>query len=146
VARRTDDDAPRGEGEGLAARRIGSAREREGADRTAEDRSRTEDGTSEGEEARPIPTATLVARGTVVLLAVVFGVFALVNSQPVGFSWLVGETEVERDATGEVVAGGVPLIVLLLVSFILGAALGGWWTREALRDRRRRRDDPDRRR
>jgi uncharacterized integral membrane protein len=140
VARRSDDDAPRGEGDGLAEGPVPQTHDdRQGAGRTAEARSGTEDGT-DGEEARPIPTATLVARGTVVLLAVLFGVFALVNSQPVGFSWLFGETEVERDATGQVVAGGVPLIVLLLVSFILGAALGGWWTWEATRARRQRRD------
>jgi uncharacterized integral membrane protein len=141
VARRSDDDAPRDEGEGLAAGPDPTRHdEREGAERTAEGRSGAEDDTPGRDETRSIPTATLVARGAVVLLAVAFGVFALVNSQPVEFSWLVGETEVERDAAGEVVSGGVPLIVLLLVSFILGAALGGWWTWEATRARRQRHD------
>jgi uncharacterized integral membrane protein len=78
-------------------------------------------------------------RIAVLFVAVIFGVFALVNSQPVDFSWIFGETTVEPGATGET-TGGVPLIVLLLVSFILGAALGGWWTWQAARTRQRRRD------
>jgi uncharacterized integral membrane protein len=78
----------------------------------------------------------------VLLLAVIFGVFALVNSHAVRFSWVFGETQVTRDATGEV-SGGVPLIVLLLVSFILGAGLGGWWTWQAGRTRRRAEEGRD---
>ena len=87
------------------------------------------------------PTAARVGRIAVLLLAVLFGVFALVNSQSVDFSWILGETTVESDATGET-TGGIPLIVLLFVSFILGAALGGWWTWQAGRTRQRRRDRP----
>jgi uncharacterized integral membrane protein len=86
-------------------------------------------------------TSARVGRIAVLFVAVLFGVFALVNSQPVDFSWIFGETTVEPGATGET-TGGIPLIVLLLVSFILGAALGGWWTWQAARTRQRRRDRP----
>jgi uncharacterized integral membrane protein len=90
-----------------------------------------------GSEQRSVPTSVRVAQAAVLLLAVLFGVFALVNSQPVDFSWVFGETQVERDASGEVASGGIPLIVLLLVSFILGAVLGGWWVGTATRARQR---------
>jgi uncharacterized integral membrane protein len=86
------------------------------------------------------PTRARVGQIAVLLITVLFGVFALANSQPVSFSWLFGETQVTRDATGSVTGGGVPLIVLLLVSFILGAGLGGWWTWQAGRSRQRHRD------
>jgi uncharacterized integral membrane protein len=128
VARDRDDGPPREPDDGLAD---GSSR----ADDDREDtrsRGAAADGASEPGR-RPRIRAGQVA---VLFLAVVFGVFALVNSHPVRFSWLFGETLVTRDASGEV-SGGVPLIVLLLVSFILGAGLGGWWTWQAGRTRRR---------
>jgi uncharacterized integral membrane protein len=117
-----------------------------GADPTDDRERPREDGpdperTDAIEAAPPVSRATRVGQAAVLLVAVLFGVFALVNSQPVDFSWILGETQVERDAGGEVVAGGVPLIVLLLVSFILGATLGGWWVWQVLRTRRRDRDD-----
>jgi uncharacterized integral membrane protein len=101
-----------------------------------------EEGTPGGEaadtEGRAVPTSVRAAQAGVLLLAVLFGVFALVNSQPVDFSWVFGETQVERGDGGAVISGGVPLIVLLLLSFILGAALGGWWVSAASKARRRR--------
>jgi uncharacterized integral membrane protein len=128
VARDRDDGSP-GEPDGGLA---------DGSSRADGDRADTgprgaaADGASEPGR-RPRIRAGQVA---VLFLAVLFGVFALVNSHPVRFSWLFGETVVERDAAGEV-TGGVPLIVLLLLSFILGAGLGGWWTWQAGRARRR---------
>jgi uncharacterized integral membrane protein len=128
---------PDDEGTGLAGRRGRSPTEgaRGEGEATA--------GGAAGEEAagadqRSVPTSVRVAQGAVLLLAVLFGVFALVNSQPVDFSWVFGETRVERGAGGEVASGGIPLIVLLLVSFILGAVLGGWWVSAATRARHRR--------
>jgi uncharacterized integral membrane protein len=99
------------------------------------------DGAPAEEQRTRTPTSAQVGRIAVLLLAALFGVFALVNSHPVGFSWILGETRVQQDAAGDVTGGGVPLIVLLLVSFILGATLGGWWTWQAGRTRRRGRDD-----
>ncbi|MEX0592049.1 MAG: LapA family protein [Nitriliruptoraceae bacterium] len=60
----------------------------------------------------------------VVLLAVSFGVFAVVNAQFVEFSWLFGETQVMFDEAGQRVSGGVPLIVLLVASLAIGIAVG----------------------
>jgi uncharacterized integral membrane protein len=128
VARDRDDGSP-GEPEG------GLAHGRSRAEGDREDlrpRGTAADGASDPGR-RPGIRAGQIA---VLFLAVLFGVFALVNSHPVRFSWLFGETLVERDAAGEV-TGGVPLIVLLLLSFILGAGLGGWWTWQAGRARRR---------
>jgi uncharacterized integral membrane protein len=131
VARERDDDAD-GEPEGGLAGRGHEDRGRaEGQPRRAEG----DDGNGEGRTPR-----IRAGQIAVLLLAVVFGVFALVNSHPVGFSWVFGESQVSRDASGEV-SGGVPLIVLLLVSFILGAGLGGWWTWQAGRARRRAEDE-----
>jgi uncharacterized integral membrane protein len=127
VARQRDDDSD-GEPEGGPAGRGHGDRERE----ETRPRGALADGAS-GERRAPRIRAGQIA---VLLLAVVFGVFALVNSHPVRFSWLFGETRVTRDAAGEA-SGGVPLIVLLLVSFIVGAGLGGWWTWQAGRTRRR---------
>jgi uncharacterized integral membrane protein len=127
VARDRDDGPPAEPDGGLAD---GSRADDDRAD--TRPRGATADGASEPDR-RPRIRAGQVA---VLFLAVLFGVFALVNSHPVRFSWLFGETVVERDAAGEV-TGGVPLIVLLLLSFILGAGLGGWWTWQAGRARRR---------
>jgi uncharacterized integral membrane protein len=114
----------RGQDAGRSAR---SPEEHPGAASTTEGKGRT-------------PTGTRVAQVVVLAIAALFAVFALVNSQPVDFSWVFGETRVTRDAAGEVSSGGVPLIVLLLVAFILGAGLGGWWTWQAARSRRQARD------
>jgi uncharacterized integral membrane protein len=125
---RERDEGPPGEREGGLAR--GGSREGRDGEEARRPGERAE---GPGEPARkPRIGAGQVA---VLLLALVFGIFALVNSHPVRFSWLFGETQVTRDASGEV-SGGVPLIVLLLVSFILGAGLGGWWTWHAGRTRR----------
>jgi uncharacterized integral membrane protein len=57
-----------------------------------------------------------------VVLAALFGVFAVANSQRVDFSWIIGETIASENASGEV-TGGVPLILLLLAAFAVGAAV-----------------------
>jgi uncharacterized integral membrane protein len=76
----------------------------------------------QGDESRT-PMTQQIGRVVVVLLLVVFGVFAATNAQPVDFSWVFGSTEVV-DGPGEATEGGVPLIVLLLASFAVGALAG----------------------
>jgi uncharacterized integral membrane protein len=137
-----DDPGP-AEGEaGLAGRRGRSPTDGPRGERAQGERERTAEGAAGddavGADQRSVPTSVRVAQTAVLLLAVLFGVFALVNSQPVDFSWVFGETQVERTAGGEVTSGGIPLIVLLLVSFIFGAVLGGWWVGAATKARQRR--------
>jgi uncharacterized integral membrane protein len=71
-------------------------------------------------EERRTPVTQQVGRVAVLVLAVLFVVFALANAQRVDFSWLFGETRVVEEG-GEPIGGGVPLIVLLVVSFLIGA-------------------------
>jgi len=72
----------------------------------------------------PTPLTQQIGRVVVVLLAVAFGIFAVVNAQYVEFSWLFGETRVMFDDAGQRVSGGVPLIVLLVASLAIGIAVG----------------------
>jgi uncharacterized integral membrane protein len=128
-----EDDAGLGD-EGTVSERSDLAREERGT------RSAAEPAAAEPAAGTPrssISTATRITQVVVLLLAGLFAVFAAVNSQPVEFSWVFGETQVERDAGGDVTSGGVPLIVLLVVSFILGATLGGAWVGQVVRSRRR---------
>lgn len=55
-------------------------------------------------------------------IAIVFTIFAVVNAQAVDFNWIFGSAEVVERG-GERVSGGVPLIILLVVSFALGAVV-----------------------
>jgi uncharacterized integral membrane protein len=74
------------------------------------------------------PVTQQVGRVAIVVVAVLFLVFALANAHHVDFSWLIGETEVVQRA-GERVSGGVPLIVLLMAAFAAGALVAtliGW--------------------
>lgn len=80
------------------------------------------------------PVTQQIGRIVVLLLLVVFIVFAISNSQPVDFSWVFGETEAVEDAAGEV-SGGVPLIVLLLSAFVIGALTGAMLVRISRRRR-----------
>ncbi len=89
----------------------------------------------------PTPFTQHLGRFFIVVLAVLFGIFAVANSQPVDFSWVFGETEVRDDPTGPGEIGGVPLIVLLLVTFALGALIGAFTAWQLSRSRRRRGDD-----
>jgi uncharacterized integral membrane protein len=93
----------------------------------------------------PEPTATpfsqQVGRVVIGIVVVLFGVFAVANAQPVDFSWIFGETRVQYDQTGEAISGGVPLIVLLLVAFVLGLVLGLVVAWQGARARRRRADE-----
>ncbi|MFO7960646.1 MAG: LapA family protein [Nitriliruptoraceae bacterium] len=68
------------------------------------------------------PFTQQLGRITIVVLAVLFVVFALANSQPVDFSWVFGET-IARDGAGGEVTGGVPLILLLIGAFIAGSLI-----------------------
>lgn len=94
--------------------------------------------------ARPAtPITQQIGRLVLVVLLALFAVFAAVNAQPVDFSWVFGETRVTETADGT--AGGVPLILLLLASFALGAviALGGARTARHRRRATRGKDEQD---
>jgi uncharacterized integral membrane protein len=86
----------------------------------------------------PTPLTQQLGRVTLVVLAVLFVVFAAANSQPVDFSWIVGTTEVTTDAAGQA-SGGVPLIVLLGVALAIGVVIGALLEWQFLRARRHRR-------
>lgn len=75
-------------------------------------------------------------RGLGIAVVALFTAFALANRQYVSFSWLFGATEV-TEVAGERTSGGVPLILLLVVAFALGAVVGGVGL--TLRSRTRRR-------
>lgn len=72
----------------------------------------------------PVPFTQQIGRVAIVVIAILFGIFAVVNSQSVDFSWVFGETYVRDDPAGEGQIGGVPLIVLLIGAFVVGALLG----------------------
>ena len=86
----------------------------------------------------PTPFTQQLGRVFIVILAVLFGIFAVANSQPVDFSWVFGETQVRDDPAGDGEIGGVPLIVLLLITFALGMLIGAFVSWQVARSRRRR--------
>lgn len=81
--------------------------------------------------------AQKLGRVVIAILVVLFGVFAVANAQRVDFSWIFGETQVQIDETGARVDGGVPLIVLLGASFVVGLMLGLVVAWQSARNRRR---------
>lgn len=81
------------------------------------------------------PMTQQLGRVVLIVAAVLFGVFAVTNAQYVEFSWVFGGTEVVERG-GERASGGVPLIVLLLASFAIGALIAWIVT---LRSERRKR-------
>lgn len=72
-----------------------------------------------------MPLTQQLGRIVVVVLAILFGVFAVANAQYVDFSWVFGGTTVVEAADGDRLRGGIPLIVLLVASFVLGALVSG---------------------
>lgn len=78
-----------------------------------------------------------VVRGIGIATVALFTAFALANRQYVEFSWLFGSTEIQATG-GERVAGGIPLIVLLIAAFVLGAMAGAVFV--SLRSRARGHD------
>lgn len=88
------------------------------------------------------PVTQQIGRVVVLLLLIVFGVFAATNAHPVDFSWVFGGTEVV-EGPGEATEGGVPLIVLLLASFAVGALVGAGLVWQSGRNRRRAREEAD---
>lgn len=69
------------------------------------------------------PVTQRLGQLVVIGIAVLFGIFAVANSQYVDFNWIFGGTEV-IETGGERSSGGVPLILLLVGAFVLGAILG----------------------
>lgn len=96
-----------------------------------------ESGTAEAVK-EPTPLTQQLGRAVIVLLVVLFAVFAVDNSQPVDFSWVFGGTTVDDDPSGSGQAGGVPLIVLLLIAFVIGGLIGSFVSWQLARSRRRR--------
>lgn len=87
---------------------------------------------------KPTPMTQQIGRIAIVVLAVLFAVFAIANSQPVDFSWVFGDTRVRQPPGGDV-AGGVPLILLLLAAFAFGAVISALLQRQVRRKRQARR-------
>jgi uncharacterized integral membrane protein len=83
------------------------------------------------------PLSQTIGRVVIVVLVVLFAVFAVANAQHVDFSWLFGETQVQVDRTGERISGGVPLILLLAATFVIGLMLGLVIAWQSARSRRR---------
>lgn len=116
-----------------------------GADADRPDGERTAGGRTDAGPAAehgPLPFSQVVGRVVLGAIAVLFVIFAVFNRQPVDFSWVFGETQVVKEG-GDYVSGGVPLIVLLIGSFVLGAVVsaGFLWRRKRVRRSRRDRDD-----
>ena len=89
-----------------------------------------------------MPFTQQLGRVTIVVLAVLFGVFAVANSQRVDFSWVFGETTAQEGPSGEL-TGGVPLILLLLGAFVAGALIAVLTELYVARARRARKASAD---
>lgn len=113
-----------------------SGRTGEGEDRPR--RSDTRESVPAESRSRGTPFTQQLGRIFVAIIAVLFGIFAVANAQFVDFNWIFGETQVVEEG-GERIGGGVPLIILLVVSFVLGA-LAGWFA--TWRRKRHHRDAP----
>lgn len=115
-----------------------------GADAERPDEERTGRGADAGPAADrgPLPFSQVVGRVVLGAIAVLFVIFTVFNRQPVDFNWVFGETQVIKEG-GDYVSGGVPLIVLLIGSFVLGGVVGAGflWRRRRVRRSRRDRDD-----
>lgn len=96
----------------------------------------------EAVQPKATPLTQQIGRIVVVVLLVLFGVFAVANSQAVDFSWVFGASEVSTTGDGET-TGGVPLIVLLVVSFVIGAVAGAFLQWQRVRANRARRAERD---
>lgn len=112
------------------------------AGRSDEDRTAGRRADAPAVDRGPLPLSQVVGRVVLGAIAVLFVIFAVFNRQPVDFSWVFGETQVVKEG-GDYVSGGVPLIVLLIGSFVLGGVVsaGLLWRRRRVRRTRRDRDD-----
>jgi uncharacterized integral membrane protein len=95
-----------------------------------------DEGRGEASARPPTPVTQQIGRVVVLLLVVLFGVFAATNAHRGDFSWVFGTAEVTETAAGDE-RGGVPLILLLLVSFAVGAVAGAGLVWQSGRARRR---------
>lgn len=125
----------------------------EGPDRTGDQAATTPASTPATEPAgrdrpaaepeRSVPLTQQLGRVVALVVAVLFGIFAVSNAQYVDFNWVFGGTEVEvTEATGQRIGGGVRLIVLMVASFVAGVVVTGLvaWRRGRRRQHDRRPD------
>ena len=141
VERQTMDESegaspdPTGKREPTGPKREPAADKGSGRGGTTPEKGAPQKRTPEESAPQPTPLTQQIGRVVVLLLLVLFVVFALDNAQPVDFSWVLGDTQVREDVAGET-TGGVPLILLLLASFAVGASVGAvgvWQVRRARR-------------
>lgn len=134
----------KGTGDGGPETGAGSA----GSDSGAPEPSRQPPGRPRDEDkavAPPTPFTQQLGRIAIVVIAALFAVFAIANSQPVDFSWVFGETTAQPAGDGAGTAGGVPLILLLLGAFVVGALVTMLTERYVSRSRRARKAAKQRR-
>ncbi len=65
-----------------------------------------------------------VWRTVLAVVGVLLVAFGIANRQAVEFSWVFGRSEIRVLPGGNELSGGVPLILLLLAAFALGALAG----------------------
>jgi len=82
----------------------------------------------------PAPISTIIGRVLLAILGIVFIVFAVLNVQNVSFNYIFGESERTALPNGEL-TGGVPLILLLVGSFLVGIIFGSFmsWRRRRVK-------------
>ena len=99
----------------------------ERTDAPAEQTAQTGSGDAQPDREETAPQGTpftqQLGRIALAVVAILFGVFAVVNAQHVSFDWIFGSTAVKM-VNDERVSGGVPLIVLMVGSFIAGGLVG----------------------
>lgn len=83
------------------------------------------------------PVSQVLGRVILVVLILIFLVFAAANAQHVDFSWVLGETRARFDDTGGHIDGGVRLIFLLTATFFLGILVGALLSWQEYRKKRR---------
>lgn len=96
-----------------------------------------DDGAVEQPQESRTPVTQILGRVIIVVLILIFLVFAAANGQHVDFSWVLGETRARFDGTGGHIEGGVRLIFLLTATFFLGILVGAMLSWLEFRRKRR---------
>ena len=96
-----------------------------------------DDGAVEQPQESRTPVTQILGRVIIVVLILIFLVFAAANGQHVDFSWVLGETRARFDETGGHIDGGVRLIFLLAATFFLGILVGAMLSWLEFRRKRR---------